>query len=85
MSSAAALENTMTLPFDIARCTGTTHPTCQWCRRKEPGRDGWQTYIVPPIDTLVGQCESLIETPRAYTSNHTQPNQKVIGGTSDAP
>lgn len=37
----------MTLPFDIARCAGTTAPICEFCRRKEPGRPEWQAVIAP--------------------------------------
>ena len=59
----------MTLPFDYARCTGTTHPTCQHCRRREPGREEWQSYIRPPIDTLTGECVEFIEpAPTKYST-----------------
>lgn len=51
----------MTLPYDYARCAGTTHPLCQVCRRREPGRDQWQSWMQPPIDTLTGECVSFIE------------------------
>lgn len=64
----------MTLPYDYARCAGTTHPTCQWCRRREPGRERWQSYIAPPIDTLTGECSSFIEPPPTRLSNNTTPN-----------
>ena len=64
----------MTLPYDYSRCAGTTHPTCQFCRRREPGREQWQSYIAPPIDTLTGDCGSFIEPPRTYVSNSTTPN-----------
>jgi hypothetical protein len=37
----------MTLSFDIARCLGTTLPECEKCRRREPGRESWQTFISP--------------------------------------
>jgi hypothetical protein len=49
------------LPYDIARCQGTTHPTCHFCRRKEPGREHWQTWISPPIDTVTGECRAQIQ------------------------
>ena len=39
----------MTLPYDIARCPGTDDPRCASCRRREPGRPEWQTYIAPRI------------------------------------
>ena len=51
----------MKLPYDIARCTGTTHPTCWYCRRKELGRAEWQTTIAPPVDLVTGECASVIE------------------------
>ena len=72
----------MTLPYDYARCAGTTHPTCQWCRRREPGREQWQIYIVPPIDTLTGECSSFIEPPRTCVSNNTTPNVELSGRTN---
>lgn len=74
-----AVENEMTLPYDYARCAGTTHPTCQWCRRREPGREQWQSYIAPPIDTLTGECGSFIEPPRTYVSNNTTPKARLNG------
>ena len=69
-----AVEYEMTLPYDYARCAGTTHPTCQWCRRREPGREQWQSYIAPPINTLTGECGSFIDPPPARYSNSTTPN-----------
>lgn len=51
----------MTLPYDYARCAGTTHPTCQGCRRLEPGREPLQSYIAPPIDMQTGECGSIIQ------------------------
>jgi hypothetical protein len=64
----------MTLPYDYARCAGTTHQTCQWCRRREPGREQWQSWMPPPIDTLTGACAEFIEPPRTYVSSNTTPN-----------
>ena len=72
-----AVEYEMTLPYDYARCAGTTHQTCQWCRRREPGREQWQSYIVPPIDTLTGECSSFIEPLPIRYSNNTTPNAEV--------
>ncbi len=69
-----AVEYEMTLPYDYARCPGTTHQTCQWCRRREPGRDQWQSWMQPPIDLLTGACPEFIEPPRTYVSNNTAPN-----------
>lgn len=34
----------MTLPYDIARCSGTDAPICQTCRRREPGDPVYQSY-----------------------------------------
>ena len=59
----------MTLPYDYARCPGTTHPNCQHCRRREPGRSEWQTTIAPPIDVLTGQCGEFIEPAPVMTTN----------------
>ena len=70
-----AVDYTMTLPYDYARCVGTTHPTCQWCKRREPGREQWQSYIAPPIDTLTGECWSFIAPLPTRLSNNTTPNQ----------
>lgn len=67
----------MTLPYDYARCSGTTHPTCHWCRRREPGREQWQTHIAPPIDTLTGECGEFIAPERTSVNNHTAPSDIV--------
>lgn len=75
----------MTLPYDYSRCAGTTHPTCQFCRRREPGREQWQSYIAPPIDTLTGDCGSFIEPPRTYVSNSTTPNVRGNAQATAAP
>lgn len=50
----------MTLPYDYARCTGATHKNCQVCRRREPGRKQWQSYIMPAIE-VDGRCSNFIE------------------------
>ena len=50
----------MTLSYDIARCSGTTHAACQECRRREPGRPTWQAYMPAPIDMLTGKCVAHI-------------------------
>lgn len=49
----------MTLPYDYARCSGTTYPVCQSCRRREPGRDTWQAFILPAV-SLTGECPNHI-------------------------
>lgn len=59
------------LPYDYARCSGTTHPTCQMCRRREPGRAEWQSYIAAPIDMLSGLCSHYIGPVKTWTSNVT--------------
>jgi hypothetical protein len=50
----------VSLPYDIARCTGTTHELCQYCRRREPGREGWQVFIGPAIDMMNQHCDNRI-------------------------
>lgn len=60
------------LPFDYARCAGTTHAACQVCRRREPGREQWQSYIVAPIDMLTGQCSSFIGHETTTTNKTTR-------------
>jgi predicted Fe-S protein YdhL (DUF1289 family) len=50
----------MTLPYDIARCPGTTHQACFGCRRREPGNIQWQSYILPAIDVMTGECQNII-------------------------
>lgn len=35
------------LPFDYARCNGTTADLCKTCRRREPGHPKWQPFIAP--------------------------------------
>ena len=68
----------MALPYDYARCTGTTHAACQVCRRREPGREHWQPYMNnPPINMLTGECSEFIEPPHSYVSNSTMPNGLV--------
>jgi len=62
----------MTLPYDFARCAGTTHPNCQFCRRREPGRDEWQSYVAAPMDTLTGVCELRIGTETAEHDSQTR-------------
>jgi hypothetical protein len=47
------------LPYDYARCSGTTHATCQNCRRRELGRPEWQSYMAAPI-ALDGACSGQI-------------------------
>ena len=69
----------MTLPYGYARCAGTAHETCQWCRRREPGREQWQSYVVPAIDVMTGQCSNFIKPPKTYATNSTVPNAKVSG------
>ena len=49
----------MTLPYDYARCAGTTYAACQNCQRREPGRAEWQSYIAAPI-ALDGTCSHQI-------------------------
>lgn len=49
----------MTLPYDIARCFGTTDELCKKCRRREPGDPVVQWYVNPAIEG--GQCENFIE------------------------
>jgi hypothetical protein len=65
----------MTLPYDYARCSGTTHPTCQRCRRREPGREQWQSHIAPPIDTVTGECGRFIGPPPTRLSNNAKDNE----------
>ncbi len=47
------------LPFDYARCPGTTDEKCETCRRKEPGHPTWQTFIAPSIAN--GTCWNYIK------------------------
>lgn len=67
----------MTLPYDYARCSGTTHQTCQVCRRREPGREQWQSYIAAAI-ALDGTCSNFIEPQPIYVSNSTKPTQQQL-------
>lgn len=39
----------MTLPYDIARCSGANHQLYQTCRRREPGHPGRQPHTAPDI------------------------------------
>lgn len=50
----------MTLPFDISRCDGQEgEPICQQCRRREPGDQNFQWYVVPAMEN--GECENFID------------------------
>lgn len=60
----------MSLPFDIARCVGTTAPLCQFCRRREPGDPVRQWYVAPAW-TLDG-CPNFIEPPKVIATNGTR-------------
>lgn len=35
------------LPFDYARCAGTSYTICQTCLRRTPGRPEMQVHIAP--------------------------------------
>lgn len=50
----------MTLPYDIARCSGNNSKECEGCRRREPGHSYRQCYISPP-DFIDGKCVNKIE------------------------
>ena len=65
----------MNLPFDIARCGGTTAPLCQQCRRREPGRDYWQTYIEPKWNTA--GCENYIGSVITVTTAGTTTDERT--------
>ena len=54
----------MNLPYDYARCTGTTQEICQTCRRTEPGHPTRQSFFsfAPAAD---GTCEHYIAPPVA--------------------
>ena len=60
----------MKLPFDIARCGGTTWSICGACRRREAGGE-WQAYILPAVGAY-GQCENYIAPERTTVSNNTK-------------
>ena len=62
----------MTLPFDVARCPGTTAGLCAVCRRREAGREYWQLFVMPEI-SLAGECA------------HTMPNEQVKGAAAKQP
>lgn len=62
----------MALPYDIARCTGTTHPICGTCRRREPGRAEWQTMIAP---------SKYVTT---HCKNHIAPELITVAGDTEA-
>lgn len=54
----------MSLPYDYARCTGTTHEICQTCRRTEPGHPTRQSFFSwRPVQN--GTCAHYIAPPVA--------------------
>ena len=75
----------MHLPYDYARCAGTTHPTCRTCRRREPGCEIRQAYIAPAINMLEGKCWNFIPPSETYTANSTVPNVLLTGPPSAGP
>jgi hypothetical protein len=48
----------MTLSYDTDRCHGYDNPVCEGCRRLEPGRPEYQSYIY--IAEPVGECRYRI-------------------------
>ncbi len=44
---------TLTLPYDIARCPGTVSSVCKDCRRKEAGHPTRQNTITPDPNALL--------------------------------
>lgn len=63
----------MTLKYDFPRCVGQTnwstkepgeperlHPTCNECRRREPGHPERQVYIAPAFEVPTGFCPNRI-------------------------
>ena len=50
------------------------HPNCEPCRRREPGREQWQTCIAPQMDSATGECGSFIWPLVASVSGNDQGN-----------
>jgi len=63
-------------PIETAPTDGTR---ILLCRRRESGREQWQTYIAPAIDMMSGQCSNFIEPPKVYATNNTVPNETAKG------
>lgn len=51
----------MILPYDVARCCGTQAVICTDCRRREPGRAGYQTRMLPPASALPCDLHAVCE------------------------
>lgn len=49
----------MYLPYDYARCSGTTDPVCDNCRRRGPVRPEYQSYIMQQPERA-GECSMQI-------------------------
>jgi hypothetical protein len=49
------------LPFDIERCAGLAHKSCQYCRRREPGDPERQWQVAPAIDLETGYCRNFFK------------------------
>lgn len=72
----------MPTPYDIARCHGVRHQgvlsdQCKTCKRTDPPRHVWQTYIEGMLD--YGFCENRI--PREdFTSMGDEARREMLRG-----
>ena len=58
----------MSLPYDIARCSGRIVNSfdelsykCESCSRTDKGREEYQAYVAPQIDLNTGECPNYIK------------------------
>jgi hypothetical protein len=61
----------MELPLDVARCTGTTAPVCEFCRRRQLAPATQYQWFIAPAWTLQHGCPEFIEPERVTTINNT--------------
>jgi len=61
----------VSLPNDVARCTGTAHASCGSCRRNVRELGGLHWYMAPPINPITGECSQRLPYPWPVFTNTT--------------
>lgn len=58
------------LPAEVKRCSGSTAPDCEFCRRREPDFGPLQEYVFPAWGPVSG-CPNHIPPPPALAGTGT--------------